>query len=158
MSMETKDSNTGMRMFANADVKQLFAKQMMLMVVLLVRMLTSTGDLMANHAGACNKAKTALQVMTGMRLLVHATAIQKLAQITTTGMETNVLANAIQRLAFLILTGRKLGASAEMYLLIARQTFIMMTGDTSAFACLQMLHQQRRAITGKKQIKLANGF
>lgn len=67
MSMEPKDSNTGMRMFANADVKQLLATQTMLMVVLMVRILTSTGDLMAKHAFACNKNKTALQVLTGMR-------------------------------------------------------------------------------------------
>jgi len=73
-------------------------------------------------------------------------------------MEANVLANAIQRLVLIILTGRKHGVSAEMFHLFANQTNIMMTGDTSAFACLRKMHLQRQAITGKKQIKLAHGF
>ena len=112
--MDKQENNTGMRMFAAADVSHLIVfKTINTVMVLLLKV--STGDLMVQPACACKCTQAACQDSTGMRLPHNATALQRPAPSTTIGTETSVLANAIQRNALNVLTGRNHGANAETY-------------------------------------------
>lgn len=114
ISMESRENNTGMKMFAAADVSHLTVLQTHnTETESLLRV--SNGDLILKNAFACKSIEVACQDSTGMRLTHNATAFQRPAQLTTTGTEPDVLANAIQRIALSVLTGRKNGANAETY-------------------------------------------
>jgi hypothetical protein len=152
ITMELPENNTGMKMFANADVSQsTVSSTNSTVMALLIPM--STGDSMAQDAFAFINTKTACQDSAGMKLQQFATALQSPAQLTTTGTETSALANAIQRNVLKVLTGRNHGANAETYHLNASQLIITMTGDTIASACQTQHHLQEKLMrftTGTK--------